>query len=166
MFKTASAKKIASLYLKFSGVMPRIQYHSTPWVKIPSLLRKGLQLPRGPQDVSTLIHDIPSISTADSPENAKIYYPHGALLKILVNPGAKYLARSPRGMRRGEILIDSVNRWSRETLEKGADGFYMDGWQSTVGNQTLNPKVLKIIEILNPDEAPPNIRILLRDSRS
>lgn len=141
--------------------MPEIQYHATSWEKIPSIIKKGLQLPRGEKDVATFMHEIPSISTADRPDYAQVYYPKGALLKLKTK--GKYLKRSVRQMKKGETLLDSVNRWSKEVLEKGADGFWAEGMQSTVGNQTFNPNILEIIEIVNIDEVPEEIKAALNE---
>ena len=52
-------------------------------------------------------------------------------------------------MHRGESLIDAVNRWGQEAIDKGAAGFWMEGWQSTVGNQTYNPKALEVVRVVN-----------------
>ena len=54
-------------------------------------------------------------------------------------------------MRRGESLLDSVNRWGQEVLDKGAAGFWMEGWQSTVGNQTYNPDALEVVRVVNEE---------------
>jgi DNA topoisomerase IB len=143
--RTAAAKQ---------AKMPRVQYHATPWDRVPSILRKGLQLPRGSGDVSTFMHGVPSISTADKPEDASIYFPHGALLELRVKPGFKYLKRSPRKMKRGESLVQAVDRWAGEVQAKGAVGFWMEGWQSTVGNQTYDPRALEVVRVVNPDDAP------------
>jgi len=143
-----------ALSMRSAAGMPRYQYHATSWDRVPSIIQKGIQLPRGQKDVSTFMHDTPSVSTADKPEDAQVYHPQGALLKLSVKPGSKYLKRSPRAMRRGETLLDAVNRWSKEVLAKGADGFWMDGWQSTVGNQTFNPKALVLEEVMNSEQAP------------
>ena len=70
------------------------QYHATSWDRLPSILKKGLQLPRSSDDVSTFMHDKPSISTANSPDDALPYHPQGALLKLRVKRGAKYWKRS------------------------------------------------------------------------
>jgi hypothetical protein len=132
-----------------AGKMPRVQYHATSWDRVPRILQKGLQLPRGKQDASTFVHDLPSISTTDKPEDAQPYHPSGALLEVRVKPGFKYLKRTNRMMRRGESLIDAVNRWGQEVIDKGAAGFWMEGWQSTVGNQTYNPNALEVVRVLN-----------------
>ena len=128
----------------------RIQYHATSWDRIPSILRKGLRLPRTKRDVATFVHGIPSISTADRPEDAMIYHPGGALLKLRVKPGYKYLKRTPRMMRRGEFLVDAVDRWAKEVIAKGAAGFWVEGWQSTVGNQTYDPSALEVVCVIDP----------------
>ena len=129
--------------------IPTTQYHATSWDRVETILKKGLQLPRSEEDVSTFMHEMPTISTADRPEDAQVYHPSGALLELRVSPSAKYLKRSSRNMRRGERLIDSVNRWVREAVEKGADGVYVEGWQSTVGNQTINSDVLEVVRVVN-----------------
>ena len=142
--------RVADRYLKV-GKMPRVQYHGTSWDRVPHILRKGLLLPRGKQDASTFVHDLPSISTTDKPEDAQFYHPRGALLEVRVKPGFKYLKRTARMMRRGESLIDAVNRWGQEAIDKGAAGFWMEGWQSTVGNQTYNPKALEVVRVMNEE---------------
>jgi hypothetical protein len=57
-------------------------------------------------------------------------------------------------MRRGESLQEAVDRWLQEVQQVGADGFMMEGWQSTVGNQTINPRALEVIRVVNVEEAP------------
>jgi hypothetical protein len=47
-------------------------------------------------------------------------------------------------MRKGENLADAVDRWVRGASEKGYDAIYVDGMQSTVGNQILNPNILTV----------------------
>lgn len=142
---------------KRPSLMPAIQYHTTSWNRIPSILKKGLQLPRSQKDVSTFTHNIPSISTTDDPENAQMYHPRGALLKLKTK--GKYLKRTMRQMKKDENLLDAVNRWSNEALKKGVDGFWVEGMQSLVGNQTFNPNVLEIIEIVNMEDAPEEIKL-------
>lgn len=142
------------LYRQAAKGIPSTQYHATSWDRVDSIMRKGLLPPRGEQDVSTLVHAIPTISTADKPTDASIYHPNGALLELRVSSSAKYIKRSSRSMRRGERLIDSVNRWVREAIAKGFDGVYVEGWQSTVGNQTINPDVLGVVRIVNAEDAP------------
>jgi tRNA nucleotidyltransferase/poly(A) polymerase len=92
-----------------------------------------------------------SISTTDKPGDAQIYHPSGALLEVRVKPGFKYLKRTARMMHRGESLIDAVNRWGQEAIDKGAAGFWMEGWQSTVGNQTYNPNALEVVRVINEE---------------
>ena len=46
-------------------------------------------------------------------------------------------------------LLDTVNRLSNEARMKGYDGIHFEEWQSTVGNQTFNPNVLEVVEVLN-----------------
>lgn len=128
-------------------MMKRVQYHTTSPDRLQSIKRSGLKLPKRASDVSTHRYTTPSISTADDAQNASAYHPSGLLLTLSVKPGAKYLKRSIRMMRKGEHLEKSVNRWLKEVKEKGADGFWMEGMQSTVGNQTINPKVLIITDI-------------------
>ena len=143
------------------GSMARIQYHATSWDRVPSILAKGLLPPRTPRDVATNVHAIPSISTTNDPKDAQVYHPQGALLELRVKPGAKYLKRSPRDMHKGENLQESVNRWLAETQAKGADGFWIEGWQSTVGNQTLNPRALEVVRVVNAEDSP-TVRVVSR----
>ena len=142
-----------------AGKMPRLQYHATSWDRVPSILRKGIQPPRGRQDVATNAHNVPSISTTDDPDNARVYHPHGALLELQVRSGAKYLVRSQRAMRRGENLQASVDRWLNECREARAAGFWIEGGQSTVGNQTIDPTALKVLRIVNAEEAPASTKL-------
>lgn len=148
----------ASQLKRVAGIA-KLQYHATSWDRVPSILKSGLKLPIG-HEVATFVHGVPSISTADSPHDAKVYAPHGALLELTVRPGHKYLVRSPRQMKKGETLVQAVDRWAGEAKEKGASGFWMDGWQSTVGNQTYEPSALQLLRIVNIDEAPNSVKLL------
>jgi len=128
------------------------QYHATSWDRLPSIMKKGLQLPRSSDDVSTFMHDKPSISTANSPDGLLSgYAPQGALLKLRVKRGAKYWKRSlvRHSKKSDKNLLDTVNRLSNEARIKGYDGIHFEEWQSTVGNQTFNPNVLEVVEVLN-----------------
>jgi len=99
--------------------------------------------------VETHRYEIPSISTVDNPEDARVYHPSGIVLILRVHPGSKYLTRSIRSMKRGENLEEAVNRWLREAQEHGATGIYVGkGLQSAVGNQTLTSEALEIVGIL------------------
>ena len=140
------------------GGMSKTQYHATSWDRVPSILRKGLQPPRGSQDIATNGHAIPTISTANDPDSARVYHPHGALLEFRVRSGAKYLKRSNRDVRRGESLQEAVDRWLQEAKDKGADGFWVEGWQSTIGNQTIEPKALEFVRVVNADEDPRGVK--------
>ena len=109
---------------------------------------RGLLLP-GQVRVETHRYNIPSISTADTPEDARVYYPDGVVVVLRVLKGQKYLTRSLRSMKRGENLEESVNRWLEEAAEAGATGIYVgEGLQSTVGNQTLVLDALEVVGIL------------------
>ncbi len=59
------------LYRQAAKGIPSTQYHATSWDRVDSIMRKGLLPPRGEQDVSTLVHAIPTISTADKPTDAR-----------------------------------------------------------------------------------------------
>lgn len=142
---------------KTAAVMPKTQYHATSWDRVPEILSSGLQLPNS-GSMSTHMYRIPSISTASKPQDASVYHPHGALLEVKVRPGAKYLKRSIRGMQKGENLEQSVNRWLEEVREAKADGFHVVDMQSTVGNQTINPRVLEVVQVVNIQDAPLNAR--------
>jgi len=128
--------------------IPKIQYHATSKDRVASIMKKGLSLPRGKRDVSTHWYGVPTISTADKAEYAQVYHPSGVLLKIQVLPGAKYLNRSIRSMKKGENLEQSVDRWIKEAKAAKADGVRVEGMQSTIGNQTINPRVLKVIGVV------------------
>ena len=132
------------------------QYHATSWDRLPTILKKGLQLPRSQKDVSTFVHDIPSLSTADKLDDAIPYHPRGAWLKLKVKKGAKYWKRSLVRHRKksDKNLLDTVNRFAREALAKGYDGIHVAEWQSSVGNQTYNPDVLEVVEVINIDDKP------------
>jgi len=134
--------------------MKRFQYHATTWESVPSILKNGLRLPTGSGSVATHRYETPSISTANDPASAQVYHPHGALLKIKILPGAKYIKREfPRSSRKGENLEQSINRWLQEAQGLGADGVEVN-LQSTIGNQTINPKVLQVVEVVNEEDAP------------
>jgi len=125
-----------------------IQYHATDAKNVDTIREWGILLPTSVR-VQTHRYKIPSISSADSRENACIYYPGGVVVVLRVKKRARYINRSLRNMRRGENLEDAVNRWLLEAREEGASGVYVgDGLQSTVGNQTLNPRVLKLLDII------------------
>ena len=132
------------------------QYHATSWDRLPTILKKGLQLPRSQKDVSTFVHDIPSLSTADKLDDAIPYHPRGAWLKLKVKKGAKYWKRSLVRHRKksDKNLLDTVNRFAREAIAKGYDGIHVAEWQSSVGNQTYNPDVLEVVEVINIDDKP------------
>lgn len=145
-----------SIYKKVAS-MDRIQYHATSWSRVPSILREGLRLPTAPGDVSTHRYKIPSISTSPKLDDVNLY--GGAILKLRVRPGSKYLKRSfRRHWRRGETLEDVINRWLREAKNKGYDGVELDAWTSTVGHQTLQPEALEVMGVVNPEDAPDNFR--------
>jgi len=128
--------------------IPRVQYHATRPENVEMVRRHGLLLP-GDVRVDTHRYEIPSISTADDPKNACAYHPSGVVVVLKVRRGAKYIARSMASVRRGENLEDAVNRWLREASEHGASGVYVgSGLQSTIGNQTLDPSVLEIVDIV------------------
>lgn len=144
------------------AAMPKFQYHSTSWDRVPSIMRKGLKPPRSSDDVSTMMHDIPTISTTDRPEDAKLYHPRGALLELRVNSGARYIERGRDDRKSGESLLAMINRWTQEALDEGADGVWLEELQSTVGNQTINPRALDVVRIVNEDEAPDDLVSALR----
>jgi len=128
--------------------IPRTQYHATRPENIDLIRSRGLLLP-GEVRVETHRYEIPSISTVDNLEDARVYHPSGMVLVLRVRPGFKYLTRSIRSMKRGENLEGAVNRWLREAQERGATGIYVGkGLQSSVGNQTLIPEALEIVGAL------------------
>jgi hypothetical protein len=128
--------------------MPKTQYHATRPENIDMIRSRGLLLP-GQVCVDTHRYDVPSISTADTPENARVYHPGGVVVVLRVQKWSKYLTRSLRSMRRGENLEEAVNRWLAEAEEVGATGVYVgQGLQSTVGNQTLAPDALEVVGVL------------------
>ena len=125
----------------------RVQYHSAPVERLDSILEKGLLPPRNSSDVTTFQHsEIPTISTTDSPENASVYNPSGVLFTLSVRPNTKWMRRSTRNTRKSERLVDSVRRWVQEAQDKGYDAIHVEGMQSTVGNQILNPDVLEVTD--------------------
>lgn len=129
--------------------IPKTQYHATRPENVELVRKRGLLLPAEVR-VETHRYEIPSISTADTPKNACIYYPGGILVVVKVKKGAEYINRSLGSMRKGENLEQAVNRWLQEAYDQGADGVYVgEGLQSTVGNQTLDPSVLEIVEIID-----------------
>ena len=122
-----------------------VQYHATTPERARLILEHGLKLPT-PETARTNCHQIPSISTADSPMDAAVYAPHGVMLVFQVGPRANYIVRSSRSMRKNENLQEAVNRWLLEAASRGTAGVYMKGWQNTVGNQHLDPASLRLIE--------------------
>jgi hypothetical protein len=128
--------------------IPKTQYHATRPGNVNMIRSRGLLLP-GQVRVETHRYNIPSISTADTPEDARVYHPDGVVVVLRVLKGQKYLTRSLRSMKRGENLEESVNRWLEEAAEAGATGIYVgEGLQSTVGNQTLVLDALEVVGIL------------------
>lgn len=125
----------------------RIQWHATTHDRLPFISRDGLLFPKQPSDVRTHRFAIPSISTANSWEDAAPYAPNGVLFEVRLEPGSKYITRSIRSTRHGETLEDSVSRWLREARERGADGVFVRGLQNTVGNQTINPEALRVVRV-------------------
>jgi hypothetical protein len=137
------------LQLNEAGV-PRTQYHGTTKARAERISRTGIQLPRGSQDVATFAHStIPSISTADEARWASSY--GDTLVELRVKRGAKYLKRSyPRSARKGETLQQAVSRWMEDAKAKGYDGVHVGpGIQGSAGNQTLNPRVLEFVRIVD-----------------
>lgn len=128
--------------------IPAIQYHATKMENVELVRSRGLLLP-GQVNVQTHQYDVPSISTTDTEENARVYYPSGVVVVLKVRRGMKYLNRSMRSIKRGENLEQAVNRWLEEAVEAGADGVYVGaGLQSTVGNQTINPDALEVVDVI------------------
>lgn len=135
--------------------MPKFQFHATALENVPSIERHGLRLP-GVVEVATHRYAIPTISTADDEENARCYHPSGALIVLRVRPGAVYLEPSSRDLRRRhESLEDTVERLIEAAWRKHADGVRMPkGYQSSVGNQTLNPDVLEVVGVMQKKGSP------------
>lgn len=128
--------------------IPKTQYHATRPENVDMIRSRGLLLP-GQVRVDTHRYEIASVSTADTPENARVYYPDGVVVVLRVRKGSKYLSRNLRSMRRSENLEEAVNRWLAEAEEAGATGIYVgQGLQSTVGNQTLIPDSLEVVGVL------------------
>ena len=127
--------------------IPKIQYHATKPENVQMVRERGLLLP-GQVKVQTHRYAIPSISTADSPKDARVYYPSGVLVVLRVRRGRKYLTRTMRSMRRGENLEEAVDRWLEEAEARGAAGIHVPGLQSTVGNQTIDPDALEVVEVI------------------
>lgn len=129
--------------------IPTIQYHATRPENVEMVRQRGLLLP-GDVRVDTHRYEVPSISTADDPENACVYHPSGVLVSLKVRRGAKYIYRSMSSVRRGENLEEAVNRWLRDAIEQGATGIYVGpGLQSTVGNQTLDASALEVVDVVS-----------------
>ncbi len=134
--------------------IPKTQYHATSWDRVPHILKHGMKLPRkGSSDARTFAHTIPSISTADRIEDARPYAPRGAVLELRVRPGFKYMASNLRG-RRGESMLDLINRLVAQAKKKGLAGVYVTAWQSTIGSQTIDPRALEVVRVVNADESP------------
>ena len=141
---------MAILFIGRKMRSPRIQYHSSPTNRLESILSKGLLLPRSSRDITTFQHSpISTISTADTFDYAAAYNPHGIVFKLTVKPSSRWIKRTIRNMRRGENLIDAVSRWIKEAKTKNYDAIYIEGMQSTVGNQILNPKILTVEDYTN-----------------
>lgn len=129
--------------------IPELQYHATSADRVEAVRGVGLRLPTQESDVATHRFRIPSISTADEPKNAAIYHPMGTVFVLRVQPWATYMR--PSRARKGESLEDTVNRWLDEAATDGFDGVYVGkGLQSTVGNQTINPKALAVVGVWVP----------------
>jgi hypothetical protein len=123
---------------------PRLQYHSTKTeAAARQILRDGLRLPTETAHVATHRYKTPSVSTTDAPEFAAVYHPSGFVIEFTVTTGARYLKRGLQSMRRGESLEAAVDRWLLDAAKVGAVGVYVgEGLQSSVGNQTLDPRIL------------------------
>ena len=131
----------------------RVLYHATTPESASEILRHGFRLPEKPEDVATHRFETPTISAANAPEHAAVYHPTtGHVLKITLHPDARILKRDLRQHgRRGENLEQTTNRLIGVAREKGHQVLDVGhGWQSTVGNQILDPSAIKSVEHHGP----------------
>jgi hypothetical protein len=122
----------------------RIQYHGTTEDRVAGIEALGLS-PLA--QTATLRHRIPAIFTSDDIENAACYG-DGTVVVARIASGAKYLTRTmSRSVRRGERLIDAVERWLQEAVDRGYAGVHVPDQQSGIGNMTVDENALTVVKI-------------------
>lgn len=142
-------KKFSQLLTEATKI-PQVQYHSSPWENLDSILEKGLVVPKGKKDVTTHAYKVKTISTADNEKYAAVYNPNGALFKITLDRSKYKHVDLNKAWKKGETLEELINRLIKEYKSKGFDGIYVgQNYQSTVGNQTFENIPPDCIELVN-----------------